>query len=262
MKKTLFIPLLLFFCIQLQAQEKTYLLFEFMRVSDEQLGSYRDTESFWSKIHEQRAKSGEIQGWDLWYLYPGGEDQDFQYAVVTVYNDPVKMMNGTSLDNIIANAKKAFPKMTEADIRAKLNNTGKSRDLAARMYLELVDGTKAEFKMKVGMIGRIDMMKATGSSSAYEKAELEVYKPIHQKMVTDGAKGHWSMARVILPNGSDAYATHFTFNFFNDWKHVFDVFTYDRGKLSDDIQKKMSEGLKLRDMRMSYMGRLEMTVRP
>ncbi|HSQ47191.1 MAG TPA: hypothetical protein VLM44_09760, partial [Lutibacter sp.] len=61
------------------AQDKLYLLFEFMKVDNEQEQAYMETESFWEKIHEQRTKNGEILGWDLWSLQPGGEDQGYQY---------------------------------------------------------------------------------------------------------------------------------------------------------------------------------------
>ena len=76
------------------AQDKLYLVFEFMRVDNEQESDYMETESFWEKIHEQRIKNGDIIGWDLWSLRPGGEDQHFQYLTVNLYNDPVKMFKG------------------------------------------------------------------------------------------------------------------------------------------------------------------------
>ncbi len=49
-----------------------YLIFEFMRVDGEQSSAYMETEDFWEGIHQQRVKSGEIIGWDLWSLLPGG----------------------------------------------------------------------------------------------------------------------------------------------------------------------------------------------
>ena len=80
--------------LQLNAQDKLYLVFEFMKVDNKQEAAYADTEEFWAKIHEQRVINGDIIGWDLWSLQPGGEDQHFQYMTVNLYDDPVKMMSG------------------------------------------------------------------------------------------------------------------------------------------------------------------------
>ena len=77
------------------AQDKLYLMFEFMKVDNEQESDYMETESFWEKIHEQRVKNGDIIGWDLWSLQPGGENQGFQYLTVNLYDDPVKMFEGS-----------------------------------------------------------------------------------------------------------------------------------------------------------------------
>ncbi|RAJ25362.1 hypothetical protein LX77_01665, partial [Gelidibacter algens] len=75
------------------AQDKLYLILEFMKVDNEQEAAYMETEAFWQKIQEQRVKNGDILGWDLWSLQPGGEDQGYQYLTVTLYNDPLKMMS-------------------------------------------------------------------------------------------------------------------------------------------------------------------------
>ena len=92
---------------------------------------------FWAKIHEQRVKNGDIIGWDLWRLQPGGEDQGFQYLTVNLYNDPVKMMSGAG--DLDAALKAAYPDMSEEDLDKHMSKTAKSRDLSVRIYLELID---------------------------------------------------------------------------------------------------------------------------
>ena len=261
MKKLLLLILVVTLNVTSQAQDKVYLLIEFMRVDNEQGADYWETETFWSKIHQERAKAGEIMGWDLWSLTPGGEDQGYQFATVHQYNDPVKMMEGGG--NLMAHAKKAHPNMSEYELQTKLRSSAKTRDLAARVFLEVVDATDDSFKMKVGMITSIDLMKVEMDNyQAYEKAEKEVFKPMHQQQVEAGTKGSWSLARVMFPFGSDTYGTHMTFNFFNDWKQSFDSWNNDGGQQSADMQKKIQAGLKTRDLKYSYMGKLEMMVRP
>lgn len=86
MKKLLMLIAILLLDNTAIAQDKLYLVFEFMKVDNEQESAYWETESFWEKIQVQRTKNGDILGWDLWSLQPGGEDQGFQYLTVTLYN--------------------------------------------------------------------------------------------------------------------------------------------------------------------------------
>ena len=127
MKKLMIITALMVFGFTANAQEKLYLVFEFMKVDNEQEAAYSETESFWEKIQEQRVKAGDIIGWDLWSLQPGGEMQGFQYLTVSLYNDPVKMVDGSSWSHLEDRAKAAYPNMTEADLMAKINGSSKTR---------------------------------------------------------------------------------------------------------------------------------------
>jgi hypothetical protein len=179
MKKALLTAIIRSCICRLSAQEKLFLVFEFMRVDNEQESIYMETEDFWKKVHEQRVKNGDIIGWDLWRLQPGGEDQGYQYMTVNLYDDKVKMMSsGGDLDKAL---KGAYPKLSEEELYEKFNQTGKSRDLAVRLYLERLAQTENTFEMPLGTVASIDMMKATsGKYWEYENAEIEVFKPMHQ----------------------------------------------------------------------------------
>ncbi len=183
MKKLTLFFLLTCFAINLStAQDKLYLVFEFMKVDNEQEADYNETEAFWEKIHAERAKNGDIIGWDLWSLQPGGEEQGSQYLTVQLYDDPVKMMRGGSWAQLMERAKAAYPKMSEDDLMKKINHSSKTRDLTHRVYLEQIASTKDDFDMPIGTVASIDLMKvAAGDGGKYEKAEMEVFLPNHQK---------------------------------------------------------------------------------
>ena len=70
MKKFLMLIAIILMGNTIAAQDKLYLLFEFMKVDNEQEQAYMETESFWEKIHEQRTKSGDILGWVKATLLP------------------------------------------------------------------------------------------------------------------------------------------------------------------------------------------------
>ncbi len=244
------------------AQDKLYLIFEFMKVDNEQEAAYMETEAFWEKIQEQRVKNGDILGWDLWSLQPGGEDQGFQYLTVNLYNDPLKMMNNAG--NFEAALKAAYPKMSEADLNKKFDNTAKSRDLAVRVFLEQIATTKDNFDMPLGTVAGINLMKASnGDYEKYEKFETEIFQPMHQKNVDAGIMGNWGLLRYLLPVGSDVYASHITVDMYRDYNQLFNGGATDGPVMSEpeDQMRKIQEGLTSRDLKYKYMATLIRKVR-
>lgn len=242
------------------AQDKLYLIFEFMKVDNEQEQAYMETEEFWEKIHQERVKNGDILGWDLWSLQPGGEDQGFQYLTVNLYNDPVKMMSGAG--NFEAALESAYPNMSENERSEKFNNTAKSRDLAVRVFLEQIAVTEGDFEMPLGTIAGINLMKATdGNSENYEKFETEIFQPMHQKEIDAGVRGNWSLMRYMLPVGSDVYASHITVDMYRDYEQLFSGWGEAGPDYSEDQIQKIREGLTSRDLKYKYMARLIRKVR-
>lgn len=260
MKNLLILIAFMFLGNSVIAQDKLYLVFEFMKVDNEQEAAYMETESFWEKIHQQRTKNRDIIGWDLWSLQPGGENNGYQYLTVTLYNDPVKMMSGAG--NFESALKAAYPKMTEAELNNRFNNSAKSRDLAKRVYLEQIAATKGEFDMPIGTIAGINLMKATdGNYEKYEKFETEIFQPMHQKEVDAGIRGNWGLMRYMLPTGSDVYATHITADMYKDYNQLFNGGTVVGPELSKEQTQKIEEGLTTRDMKYKYMATLIKKVR-
>ena len=258
MKKVLFLLATVMLCNLSIAQDKLYLIFELMKVDNSQESSYEETEAFWEKIHQQRANNGNIIGWDLWSLRPGGENQGHQYATVTLFSSKVAMFKGGSL---MANAKAAYPDMSEAEITKKLNGAADTRDLAVRIYLEQLATTTGDFPIAVGTVAFFDWMKVDmGNYAAYEKAEVEVFQPDHQRQVDAGEKGSWGLLRYVLPVGSDTYASHMTVNMFKDVDQAYAT-PSDGPTLTAAQQKAVEDGLALRDMKMVTMATLERMVR-
>ncbi len=257
MKKLLFIFALIF-SFNSFAQDDLYLIFELMKVDNEQENAYAETENFWEKIHQQRVQSGEIIGWDLWSLQPSGEDQSFQYMTVTLFNSAKAMFD--SGGNFMENVKKAYPDMSDDELNKKFNSTSKSRDLAIRIYLHRIATTSGDFDMPLGTIAYINYMKAS-DYGVYEKAETEVFQPMHQKDVDNGIRGSWGLLRFMLPAGSEAYATHITVDMFKDLDQALGSNQGGMGNLTEAQQKAIMDGLATRDMKWISMGTLIKKVR-
>lgn len=260
MKKILLISALMLFGLMANAQEKLYLVFEFMKVDNEQESAYIETEGLWQKLHEARVKNGDIIGWDLWALRPGGEDQGFQYLTVTLYNDPVKMMEGGGFQEAFD---AAFSNITMEEEKI-MSATAKTRDLAVRIYAHEILATKGEpgVDMPLGTIAQMDMMKVDMMNyGTYEKAEKEVFMPLHQKAVDAGEKSSWGLIRFMNPVGSDTYASHMTVSMFDGFKQALNQnIKWDEGATPAQT-KMMQEGMAARDMKYVYMAKLIKIVR-
>ena len=245
-----------------QDQEPLYLVFEFMKVDNEQEAAYAETENFWEKIHEQRVNNGDCIGWDLWSLQPSGEDQNFQYMTVSLYNDPVKMMDDSGYS---AAWNAAYPDLSDEESAAKMEHTAKSRDLVVRVYLQMIDDANAmDFEMPLGTLAVMNFMKAKpGKVGAYEKMESEIFKPMHQQEIEAGGRGSWGLLRNMLYFSSDIYATHIAVDMYNDYDQFFNGPDGGDGTpLTEDEQKAIQDGLDTRDLRMVKFAKLMKKVRP
>ena len=246
----------------LKAQDKPsqlYLLFEFMQVSGEQGSNYWQVEQFWSGIHKQRVADKSILGWDLWSLSPAGTKQGSQYMTVTQFASLKDMLTAIGSLDVMKYAKLAYPNKTDKEFNAMMEKTVKSRDMAHQVLLQGVDKTKDDFKMKVGTLVTLDIMKQL--DDGYEKAESEIFKPWHQDMVNTGKKGSWGLLRVILPAGSEAKGTHITFSMYNDAAQLAGFMEASGGDMNLTMQLAVKEGMKTREWKEMKIAKLEMMVR-
>ncbi len=262
MKALLTFVLVLLISMGTKAQEKgssLYLLFEFMQVNSHHSGDSWQVEDFWSGIHKQRVADKSIIGWDLWSLSPNGTEQGSQYLTVTLFSSLQNMLQAINGLDVMAYAKKAYPRKTDKELGEMFNMTGKARDLANQLLLKQVDQTKGAFTMKVGTIATMDFMKQLDDS--YEKAESEIFKPWHQEMVTQGKKGSWELLRAILPQGTEAEGTHITVSMYNDVKQLSEFMESPWGELDMKTSLAVKEGLKTREWKESKIATLQMIVR-
>ena len=157
MKKLLMFIAIVLFSTGAIAQESLFLSFEFMHVDEGQDAAYMETEEFWEKVHEQRVKNGDCIGWDLWRLQPAGQKQGSQYMTVSLFNDPVKMMEGGDYNKAWTGA---YPDLSDEESAKKMEHTAASREITHRIFLYQVATTTPEYDMPLGTLAAINFMKA------------------------------------------------------------------------------------------------------
>lgn len=245
-----------------KAQQTKYLVFEFIKVESNQTYDFIAHIDFMEKLYKAAINDKKIQGWDFWSLQSGADPSEFQYITITYYHDPVSMMNGLQEDDLAKYGMIAYPHMTENDVREKLNNADTSMDLAQRSYMQEIASTRDNFQLKRGTLASFDLMKAVeGKFQEYEKAEKEVFMPIHQGRIEKGLMGHWSLLRTALPFGSEAKSTHLTMNIYKDYLQFFNAQEYEDMDSTAEQRAAQEKGLKSRDQKWVYLATLENAVR-
>ncbi len=252
----------LFWAAPTIAQQTRYSVFEFIKVENDQIFDYIEFKDLMEKVYRQALNDKKITGWDFWSLQSGPGNSDFQYIMVTHYNDPVKMMDGLNEDSMIEYTKIAYPHLNELQVRKIFEESLTMRDMPMRLYMKEIESTNDNFQVKPGVLASFDLMKAyEGKFQAYEKAESEIFKPIHQKKIEQGLMGHWSFLRTALPLGSEAKSTHLTVNMYKDYMQFFNSQAYEDMNQTEAERKAVNEGLNSRDQKWVYLATLENVVR-
>ena len=246
----------------LQAQQTQYMVFDFIKVEKDKLFDYIEFKDLLEKVYRQAFNDKQINGWDFWSLQNGADGGDFQYIMVTYYNDPVKMMNGLDDESIIQYAKIAYPHLNDDQVRELFRQSLAMRELPMRLYMRVLAATEDNFQFRPGVLASFDLMKAVeGKYADYEKSEIEVFKPIHQKRIENGLMGHWSFLRAALPQGSEAGNTHLTVNLYRDYMQFFNAQAYEDLSQTAEQRAAVNAGLNSRDQKWIYLATLENVVR-
>lgn len=245
-----------------QAQQTRYLVFEFFKVESNQTYDFIEFKDFMDKVYRAALNDSKIQGWDFWSLQSGADPSEFQYITITYFKDPVAMMNGLGEEDMVRYAMIAYPHLTEQQVKDKFNDAIQSRDLAQRAYMQEIAKTQDSFKLTKGSLASFDLMKAVeGQFDVYEKAEKEVFLPIHQNRIEKGLMGSWSLLRTALPFGSEAKSTHLTMNIYKDYIQFFNAQEYEDMESTAEQRAAQERGLKSRDQKYIYLATLENAIR-
>ncbi|MEN2283899.1 hypothetical protein AAGF08_17285 [Algoriphagus sp. SE2] len=263
MKKiVLFLIFGLLMATGVRAQQAQYMVFDFIKVENDQIFDYIEFKDLMEKVYRQALNDNKIKGWDFWALQSGADQSAFQYIMITYYNDPVNMMNGLDESTMMDYTKIAYPHLNDAQVANLFQNALAIKDTPMRLYMKQIVSTDDNFQMKPGVLASFDLMKANeGMFDQYEQAEELVFRPIHQKRIEQGMMGHWSFLRTALPLGSEAKSTHLTMNMYKDYMQFFNAQAYEDLDQTEEEQKAVSAGLNSRDQKWVYLAILENIVR-
>jgi hypothetical protein len=243
---------------QLAAQQQQPALYQTAACVKVQPGKWSEFREFSStatrKLMEQSVADGRRVSWSLLRaVMPAGDEARCDYLSISVYeNAPPEP--STSSDRLEASLKKAGVGMTAADYLAKRESV--SRLVAMEMWRP---------RVRVGSWSQghylfINHMKVHNMSD-YAKFEMEIWKPIAENWIKDGAQSGWVFATAALPGGSDVKYAALSADIYPTWEAVFknrslkDAFQ--KAHPGKDYEQTVSPMGKLRDLAVRELWRIE-----
>lgn len=195
MKKILFTVVVLFAIVSLNAQQKNFIKYEFMKVLPGQ--DYEKLEQSWINYHKELIKAGAINLHRVWKVLPGN-NVDFDYIVTTGYSsyaDALGLGKTISLDDF----KAKYPE----DYKVMASTTLSTRTMVMSLILELDLGISDPALEVVPGKSILNMIFVKSKNDKYIDAEIKFSKKWHQYMIDKKAKDAFYFSHVVGSRGID-----------------------------------------------------------
>jgi L-rhamnose mutarotase len=169
----------------------------------------------WKALHQLRKQNGKIANWSLYKVHFAGSAEEYNYVSVTYYESFVKTEPN---DNYLELMKASSPK---ADAAAILKKTQGLRSIQRQAIYARLDATTPKAGAPAVKYIIIDFMKAKpGMDAAYNKAERETWKPVHQALVEGDKRTGWAFWGLVVPGGTTSNHDYVTSNAFSNYAQI------------------------------------------
>ena len=195
-----------------------FVVVDFMKVKPENHASYLQVEQeIWKPMHQERVNEGIIVGWYLYAVEFSGGMDDYNYVVITLYD------NAEQLEN-----------PWRSDIPTKVHPGRKVEELMQRTY-ESRTHVKSELFFSIATAPEIPLerpapymqvnfMKVEPQmASEYEQLESEIWLPIHNESIRSGRTTGWGLWSSLFPRGSGRPYQYITLNAFSEYSYIFEL---------------------------------------
>ncbi len=198
----------------LQGQNRLYALVEYMKTAPGKEWQYTELESkFWKPVHQARINQGEIIAWMLYHIRYTADGDPYNYATVTIYADPSQLENKWTVDPI-----KVHP---DKDVERLIEETDNSRTLVIKNLLFQQNGVVTNPTGPDPKFLEVDYMAVQqGTDQQYLQLEDELWKPVHQALLSEGQRAGWSLWGRMYPSGYGLDYQYITVNDFATFDQI------------------------------------------
>ena len=201
-----------------QVDSSLFVVVDFMKVESTNHSTYLELEQeIWEPMHQERVNRGIIAGWFLDAVEFSGSSDDYNYVIITLYDDAEKLENPW-----------------EADIPGKVHPNLKTEEILERTY-ETRDITKSHLCYSIASAPRIPLERPAAylqvnymevdpaKRSEYEQLETEIWFPIHTESIRSGRTAGWSLWSLLFPRGEGLPYQYITLNAFSEYSYAFEL---------------------------------------
>ena len=190
------------------------IVMDIVQVKEGMNAQYEAVEKFVEPIKREAVKMGKQLGWYIMKRKSGGDLSEVEnkgigdYIILNIYKDEAQMKSGMDWDAI---SKKVYKgKMSTRTIQKKMESLGTPRKDTRTYTLKNIYYTKP------GQANRgetVYIFPAEALNDEYEKYEMEVFRPMWEKMILEGSHKYWGFNK-ITSRSDNAYQnlTHIIFN--------------------------------------------------
>lgn len=185
------------------AQEKPFIVFEYMHVKPDNNTTYLQVENFWRHIHLAQQKKGDILGWSVWEVVaPYNMHARYQYVVQTAYahfSDILHPYKGID-------TKQIFPNASEDFLKQMFSETGKARDLIRRDIFSPEGHAGNGISTNYMMVSYLKV--PPDKEQSFESFMRDHRMPISEKIVKGGFADFWWYGGLMFGKGDKGHYNH------------------------------------------------------
>jgi hypothetical protein len=193
------------------AQNKRYLLLEFMKVKPGTTGAYPIIENTCERIQRQKEKDGSVLGCSMWEIAnPNPNKNEYQYIVATVFrnfNDYLAEYKNSDSNLFFSITKDRFDSVTI--------KKSDSFEVVYSLIFEILAQAGATEPLPKYLLST-DIKSTSGKEIAYESLEMTDWLSIHEDLIKKGYESAFNFNRLIFPEGIGSPYNYCTLRFFDD----------------------------------------------
>ena len=201
-----------------QGRASLFVVVDFMKVQPQNHASYLEVEQeIWKPMHQERINQGIIVGWFLYAVEFAGSSDEYNYVLITLYDDADKLENPWNAD-IPA---KVHPGMKTEEI---MERTNKSRDhIKSHLCYSIATAPRIPLEKPAAYMQVNYMSVPPPMSADYEQLETEIWFPIHSEAIRSGQTAGWSLWSLLFPRGAGLPYQYLTLNAFSEYAYAFEL---------------------------------------
>lgn len=215
---SVFIGMMTFANLCAQGIPSLFVVVDFMKVESGKHANYLQVEQeLWKPMHQERVNQGIIVGWYLYAVeFVGGMD-DYNYVVITLYDNADQLENPwrSEIPGQVHPGRK---------IEEMMQRTFESRThVRSELFYSIATAPAIPLETPAPYM-QVNFMKVKPQmQSEYEQLESEIWLPIHNESIRSGRTTGWGLWSSLFPRGSGRPYQYITLNAFSEYSFIFDL---------------------------------------